>query len=1223
MDGTQFERACGPILRKLVPELKDLIPSGLNAGGQVIRSLADGFCFINQSHYASVHITTNHSNLKKKWLYDGDASSTPKGDLVKSVKQAREMFRKHPDLRFTIFLVYNRPVEETLHQRVHATIIDDYISVKIIEQRQLVLFLDLDAEGQYLRQHLLGIDATRISGDLLQDIVSGNLLRYAKEIYFEETFLAKTSRQRQIEEELKKSKQTINLLTGESGFGKSTLCYSLMTSLISNGKIAFHIRPLIVDQANSLKAAIQLQLKSDHPGVFVHESDIDIFFKEALIIIDDINKSHKPVALLDKIISWNEQRLESSVIVICPVWPQHLNRLDNSVQKNVMFSRLSLKRLSFYDCREIIKLKLDSIGISLTDQQIHSLIIDTAFDPLLISFSIEILKDGEQYDESIPGTAIDAYISDQIKQIDCSHHFFEMKNTLSLMGRLMLRTRRLDPDFYEIEKWLVKGSKELEIVNLMARQRKLFLFDDEGKIFFRHDRVRDHLLTLSTIDLFDNIDENLSVLKDPYHAEIVGEALAFTEGKITSQLVSQCTLAVIYSLKFLQNTQSETKREATMRALSLWRKSVPVELVPKSLIANISYTLSAFDVKDVELLVEGFPERAEVDIIKFRNGNWLAAVFFFSNIGYYYPHAPTYWWDSILAHVKARFTERITDEFSRALPSMFTIQGITHAYTLAGFWRETSLVPALMVSWDKFKTPGNYPAYLWAILNCSTDESIVCETLFYWSTLSLKEKATKLLYATGPNLTLSQQIERTDWQFSEEILSVLLKAGSNANNKEIVALLLGEIDHPGAMSIVLDVEMQLDARHYQHSLIEERWDAKNRKQKLNAATLSFLLREFSNMENNERRRYLAWRFWSANVSDEQGLVTMEQLIREDDFLFEDAIYWRMKHHDFTALPFLNKFLPEKPWIIRLLEDVWNDEAKLLFKSWLEGQLERNNLEGLSWGLELLKKLDNVDAYQLLQDHWEKLKFAKNALETALYLATPETRKLADAEIKRLGFVENMPMHEFYVRNLDGSYFSSGDGLSEEKKNDLLFLANQLRYLHLHYNVKYEGEEEKLTDKKMESLLPYLSLFSENDIYHFAIMCLKIGATDMCYQRFYPLLKGHLRKRIRFTTKDLIENIEYLYQDAVRNKNVRVEQWFNDPRKYGISPQMIHETLMGFSKKYYDSDAFFIVTFILEHVGTRNDIDIIDNFFVDFKNQSKGINYMRENTIFTIKRRSLN
>ncbi|MGN6542025.1 MAG: hypothetical protein ACTHKY_14555, partial [Ginsengibacter sp.] len=346
MDGTQFEKICGPILRNMIPELKNLIPSGINADGRVVKSLADGFCFMDKTHFATVHITTNTSNLQKKWLYNGEAKSTPRGDLIKSIVQAREMHNQKSDYRFIVFLVHNMPVDESLHRKVNEAVSDKFISVRIIEQRELVLFLDYEPEGQYLRKHLLGIDAIRISESLLKDIARTNLSRYAKEIYFEYSFLVATSTQEKVEKNLKSSAKTINLLTGNSGFGKSTLSYAMMHSFLNSGKVALRVKQSVVESSASLKEAIKAQLKTDHPGLFVQNEDIDDLFQNALVVIDDINKSDNHSILLDKIISWNETKQDGSISVLCPVWPQNLKNLDNKLQKKDKISVISLEPLS-------------------------------------------------------------------------------------------------------------------------------------------------------------------------------------------------------------------------------------------------------------------------------------------------------------------------------------------------------------------------------------------------------------------------------------------------------------------------------------------------------------------------------------------------------------------------------------------------------------------------------------------------------------------------------------------------------------------------------------------------------------------------------------------------------------------------------------------------------------------------------------------------------------
>jgi hypothetical protein len=103
MDGAAFEKLCGQVLRKMIPELGNLIPSGINADGRTIKSLSDGFCFVDRNHYSTVHVTTNASDLRTKWLHAGNARTKPQGDLIKGITQARNIFAIHPNYRLAYF----------------------------------------------------------------------------------------------------------------------------------------------------------------------------------------------------------------------------------------------------------------------------------------------------------------------------------------------------------------------------------------------------------------------------------------------------------------------------------------------------------------------------------------------------------------------------------------------------------------------------------------------------------------------------------------------------------------------------------------------------------------------------------------------------------------------------------------------------------------------------------------------------------------------------------------------------------------------------------------------------------------------------------------------------------------------------------------------------------------------------------------------------------------
>lgn len=510
-----------------------------------------------------------------------------KGDLIKGINQAREIHAEFPDFKFSIFLVHNNRVDDALHVKVHQRNTDCFISVTIIEQRDLIPFLDLDPEGQYLRQKLLGIDADRLSMSLLEEIALTNVERYGRDYYLKDSYLSKVSRQGKMKGQLDASTKTINLLIGDSGFGKSAFCFMVMRAIQKAGGIAYRVEPSVIEKAISIESAILQQLIIDWPKINAHLNDIRALFANSIIVIDDINKYANSTAILDKIISWNEKKKEGSITLLCPVWPRNLASLQNKEQKKDNYTVISVGRFSFNDCKSIIEQRINSGLPNLTEQEKHSLIIGTGFDPLLLGLSLQLLLNIKGFSEHIANEAIESYFSDAVRHIHNLHELpvYSINRALLSLGKAMLKSRKVDPHFEDIEKWLGWENKEFKVVSLIAAQRQLFSFDDAGKCFFRHDRVRDYLLTMAAATLLNNFNDHEDVLGDPYFAEIIGAALATIQmqKEMVEWLIQTNPLAVYISLKYLPDEPTELHRKLVLEVIEEWSSSIVTNAIPKSI----------------------------------------------------------------------------------------------------------------------------------------------------------------------------------------------------------------------------------------------------------------------------------------------------------------------------------------------------------------------------------------------------------------------------------------------------------------------------------------------------------------------------------------------------------------------------------------------------------------------------------------------------------------
>ncbi len=1227
LEPAAFEKLSGEALRHLYPSLLHLIPSGINAAGKTIVSPFDGFCFSEPNHFVMFQATTNASNLRVKWLSEGKE----KGDLIKSISEANTIRGQYPSFRFSVYLVSNGEVDRQLHIDVKAHDSDDFTAV-IVEQRELVSFLDHNAEGQYLRKKYLGIDADRISGSLLMDIAKENLQRFATEIYLDEADVAVLPRHKQIEEQVAQSRSNVNLLIAESGSGKSTICFALIHQAQANGKVSMRIKPGIVEAANSIEDALYRQLVDDFPKLYVDPIEIQNLLKDALLIIDDINKSANAPILLDRIISWSAPREQANIQIVCPVWPRNLAALDNLLKKESRVESIRLQQLNFEDCKTIIKKRALNNNLRLTDQEIHFLIVDNGFDPLLIGISLDLIEAGRAYSGNTAAVAISNFVDEKIRQLHSRYHYPEstIKEAFVILGVSMLRFGKMDIRLTDIHEWTESNANARDIIIQAAAERQLFFFDTEGRCFFRHDRVRDHILVLATVAILTDFSLNGEILADPYFAEITGAAIS-QKDVIPETLVSLIgvnPLAVFMSLKYLQAPESTTRFNTIATVIKHWNETGSTHKTPKEIAAAIGNALAGFDTRDIGQLTFKMTSCKELNLARFRNGDWRAATFFFAGVDYFYPTGTTYWWYIILAHVKSTYQEKIVRGLSKALSLDYKIEGIQHAYTLAGFMEDPKLIGPLVKSWELYAGVENYLSYLWAILKCFTpDDAVhVKNAMVFWNTLSEEAKGFK---GNRSPWTIPSELKSIDLELTPEKLAVII-GNADESVLEITAPLLSYIDSPEAMKIVLELENQLGSDEDMRSNHwDERWDRDRTRRRLSQATLDFLELQFRDRSTPEARRYVAWKYWTGNEEPETVMKCLQEIREDDTTLFRKSVYWRIGHGDTTAFAALTTIIPEKPWLVRMLDTIWNDETKEYMRSWIAEVKKANDEDRIGYVLELIARLNNAEAEQMLTDGWEVFSKHKDGIGAALFLSTAVTRELAAKEIKRLDPGSNEKLSDFYDRNLDGLYITVNDPnpLSEEQQRSARFLGESFKHMHMHFFTRYQGKPERVTREKIEGLLPYFKFFDSLSLHQFASDCRRFGFNDLL-DKIFPHLPKYLHHKFRLNDEDLLHDIVMKYRELEKNDSVAIAHWIEELDKLGVNSDMVAGALDKLWEMFQNGNAFFIACLILEQTGTRKEIPLLERMASDPRitgpeEDRYKIKYWMDNTIFCIKRRGLN
>jgi hypothetical protein len=367
-DRSRFELLATSVLRRADPRYASIIHTGINAKGETIVSPIDGvhrIPYSNPPHYVFVqHTTVDRKDLRGKWLSD------EKGDLTKAAAFAKQVRHEQPQAVFTAVLTSNQRVEPQLFIDVELRAEAEQVSVDIWEQSRLADFLDSTVDGHWLRKMHLGIEAERLSVDLLRQLGWESLKRYRQEMTLLQGPLVHRSLIDDILANALPGGPTVCLVSGWSGYGKSVATAQALDQWLSSGSLGLWLPASFLREGVSLESAIDAWLRLLYPSL---QQDVGRAAMELLgqagrllLCIDDINRTPDPARLLRRTIglaglppsnggqakaSQGEPRPASLVYQVLPIWPELLSSLPQKLLEQPWFrtsglpSRLSTPRV--------------------------------------------------------------------------------------------------------------------------------------------------------------------------------------------------------------------------------------------------------------------------------------------------------------------------------------------------------------------------------------------------------------------------------------------------------------------------------------------------------------------------------------------------------------------------------------------------------------------------------------------------------------------------------------------------------------------------------------------------------------------------------------------------------------------------------------------------------------------------------------------------------------
>ena len=311
------------------PEMRGLLQTGVNQEGKSVTGPVDALRILTSADGGSSVVslaatTTAPKELRRKWL------DRKKGDLQKAAEELNRWKQSHPDAHGIVFLVTNRTLDPALNHEVETCALELGIDVEPIDASALVRFLDLDADGQYVREHFLGLPAERLSPMLLLEISEESLENHFRRFppTHREDWLIDRDATQPLHNLLSRQGVGKIALLGPSGTGKSVILQQVGRGIRKNGGFALWVPPELLKTGWTPEIVVESVLKTHRPklpdGAGSEAIQLAAGHPGGLtLIVDDINRVPQPPQCLEVINALATAKTACRWLVA--VWPGQIS----------------------------------------------------------------------------------------------------------------------------------------------------------------------------------------------------------------------------------------------------------------------------------------------------------------------------------------------------------------------------------------------------------------------------------------------------------------------------------------------------------------------------------------------------------------------------------------------------------------------------------------------------------------------------------------------------------------------------------------------------------------------------------------------------------------------------------------------------------------------------------------------------------------------------------
>ncbi len=984
------------------------------------------------------------------------------------------------------------------------------------------------------------------------------------------------------------AKNGTNFLVAGSGSGKSVACSKWLSDHLKNHLSALVITHEIAAVSTSIEQAVRSAFSEMGQEISIDAAERLLYSAENPIrlVVEDINRAINPQAIIEKILRWNSEGNETWSL-LCPVWPENLSLLEKDVKSRIENFLLLGERFSSEEGSAALCLKAQLAQKDLTTVEAEDISSLLNHDPLLIA-----LYDFK--DNPVPSQVIGSFISETLLRLQLSSSDalkFFLPQSLDKLAESMLMNSRLEISVDDVSNWFKSELNTLNAISKIAEDGQLLnlvFSGNRSKILFRHDRVRDWLLTKAILRMLQKEILPDALLGDPYFAEVFGMALCEPEATqdFAELLFKRNPLALFYALRIFRKSTTEVHFKICF-LISQWitecaqiQSNRHARWAALSILADTdsSYILEIAPMLDTESYA-GM-------LALLRNGNILGGLNLCQALE---PAVTAPWRDRIISHAIQLYYDKFSEELKQHLQdSNLDSRKLIACLRFAGYLKNPELAPVIERFWAKDeKRIEHLQDYLWALSQCCGEhaERYLAPVCNEWGMLSDERNS------TGSTARADVLHDCFSNAFAKEVpvnaLSYFFTRAQQEDLDWYITNMLHAIDHPTVMEFLVNqfAKWVKEKRHMSAIFLRDRWKlALNGKRIMSAECRRFLKETWQGNQNKPEIRKQAFRLWAGQI-DVRELPVLQSTF--DRALADSVLSHRLILGDNTAIPSLIRKMKLKSWWAQYCWYVTSPQLtteldKLLDKRAQGLKEDWHSVQDIDCFISsAMKHMPISEAETLLIKHWRHLRFCYRYLEAALFLATPKLIEQA----KRV--------------------------LTEDPDLIPLFQKVDFHSRHLYNGRKYPRSEEQI--KALEPFYPFLDA---NEIADFGDECNEQGwlsTREKYLDQWLAKIEPTLGRR------KCTNQLEASFFENLNKYDHRVEFWILDLYKAGIAWNQLKSKLAVWHQEKQSIHSLTLLANAIIHSGNRNDLQLLKAYETTPHIEATNI---IEDTRFAVMRKSL-